>query len=377
MSKAPPEESAHQPVPAGTGSDSGLDLEDFTYKLPEELIAQEPLPVRHESRLLFLRRESGAIAHRKFGQLPGLLQPGDVLIVNDTRVLPARLLARRSSGGAVQLLLIRPAGDKPNLWQAMASPLRKLKAKEVLTLEPAGSQSGSIEIVDVIAGEDGHKRLIVDLGPPQDVHALLARSGYAPLPPYIQRDANVEQRASDLDRYQTVFARAPGAVAAPTAGLHFSHEVMEALEKRGVEIASLTLHVGPGTFKPMSGPVSDHKIEPERFSIPERTAEIVNRAIAERRRVIAVGTTSCRALESAVAGGRLQAIDEAETSLYIRPGHAFRIVKGLVTNFHLSRSSLLVLVCAFAGHEATMRAYKEAVARRYRFYSYGDAMLIL
>jgi S-adenosylmethionine:tRNA ribosyltransferase-isomerase len=352
-------------------------LEDFEYDLPEELIAQEPLPVRHKSRLMLVERASGSISHHHFNQLPELLRAGDVLVVNDTRVLPARLTARRASGGLVNLLLLRHEAGQSGLWQAMASPMRRLKAGEVLTVEPGQPDAATIEVKQILTGPDGHKRLVVDLGSQERAYRLLSQCGYAPLPPYIRRDGNGSQRLQDLERYQTVFARAPGAVAAPTAGLHFSQEVIERLRAQGVEVCTVTLHVGPGTFKPITTSLEEHCLESEPFSIPEQTSAIVNAALAEKRRVIAVGTTSCRALETAGTSGILEPATDASTSLYIRPGHKFRMISGLLTNFHLSRSSLLVLVSALAGHDLIMRAYKEAVASRYRFFSYGDAMIIL
>jgi len=351
-------------------------LEDFEYDLPAELIAQEPTTVRHGSRLMVVNRTSGTISHRKFQEISTLVRGGDVLVVNNTRVLPARLIARRSTGGLVQLLLLRPEASQANLWHAMASPLRKLKEGDQLLVDSSAGQERSVRVEEIFEASDRQRRLIVDLGPPETVHSLLSEIGYAPLPPYIQRDGDRRQRLPDLDRYQTVYAQAPGAVAAPTAGLHFSDQILNDLKDHGVEICTVTLHVGPGTFKPISSSLEQHMIEEETFSIPADTACLVNRALAEKRRVIAVGTTSCRALETAGAAGSLEPVDESKTSLYIRPGHSFRIVTGLLTNFHLSRSSLLVLVSAFAGHDLIMRAYRRAIEERYRFYSYGDAMLI-
>ncbi len=350
------------------------DLDAYTYTLPFELIAQEPLPVRHSSRLAHLRRDINTIAHCSFSNLPDLLRAGDLLVVNDTKVIPARLWARRASGGLVELLLLRP--ESSGLWQSMATPLRKLKTGEILTVESPGDNVHNITIAAIFSSEDGQRRLLVDLGAPEKVFSLLSGHGFAPLPPYIQRDSNTVKRSEDLDRYQTVFANAPGAVAAPTAGLHFSEEVIAQLNSRHIEVCSITLHVGPGTFKPITTSVAEHIIEPEIFSIPRRTADLVNCALSQKRRVIAVGTTSCRALETAGADGHLISTGSQSTSLYIKPGYKFRVLSGLITNFHLSRSSLLVLVSTFAGYELTMRAYNEAIAQRYRFYSYGDAMLI-
>lgn len=351
-------------------------LEDFEYELPEELIAQEPPPVRHGSRLMWLDRGRQSFEDRQFAEITQLLVPGDLLIVNDTKVIPARLAARRQTGGHVEILLIRAEPTQPWVWQAMAAPVRKLKEGEKLILEPSGDE---ITVRSFVTVEDGQRRVLFDFGTQQDLFRILSDAGFAPLPPYIRRQlesSGGERRGADLERYQTIFARAPGAVAAPTAGLHFSEKIFAELAARGVEVGHITLHVGPGTFKPITSSISEHSIEAEIFSISEEVANAINKALDEKRRVIAVGTTSCRALEAAGRSGRVVPAENQATSLYIRPGFEFKIVKVLVTNFHLSKSSLLVLVCAFAGHDLVMRAYRHAVEQRYRFYSYGDAMLI-
>jgi S-adenosylmethionine:tRNA ribosyltransferase-isomerase len=355
-----------------------LALKDFQYELPERLIAQEPTATRDGSRLLQLDRASNAISHHIFSDLIELLKPSDVLVVNDTRVIPARLVAVRKSGGVIKLLLLKPEANAPGVWQAMVSPIKRLRPNETLSVETP-AQTWQIKIVDIITGEDGHKRLLVHLGTAGQVFELLRGIGYAPLPPYIARDfSQIEEsgRQHDLERYQTVFAQAPGAVAAPTAGLHFSTDLLNRLTEKGVTLCKVTLHVGPGTFKPISDSIESHYIEPEQFSIPAQTAEIINCAKAEGRRVIAVGTTTCRALESATTDGELRAISDGSTSLYIRPGFEFKIIDGLITNFHLSGSSLLLLVAAFVGRDTLMEAYEVAVANEYRFFSYGDAMFI-
>jgi S-adenosylmethionine:tRNA ribosyltransferase-isomerase len=377
MNNPPADKHCISSAATGIDSASGSDIEAFSYDLPAELIAQEPLPVRHSSRLLCLAKQTGEISHTTFADLPQLLNEGDLLVVNDTAVIPARLRARRAFGGLIEILLLRPESNSPNLWRAMAQPLRKLKPGEELTLEGvSGSAARSIRVVDIVFSPEGHKRLLIDLGEPGAVHSLLAEAGFAPLPPYIQRSGQLDMRAADLNRYQTVFASAPGAVAAPTAGLHFSQDILGQLLAKGIETCTVTLHVGPGTFKPITSSVAEHTVESELYSVPEKTARLVNQALDQGRRVIAVGTTSCRALESAGLSGRLEQVGWAETSLYIKPGYKFQIIKGLITNFHLSGSSLLVLVATFAGHAHVMRAYKEAVEQRYRFYSYGDAMLV-
>ncbi len=255
--------------------------------------------------------------------------------------------------------------------------MRKLKIGETLQLLSTESGAPEIQVCDIVLSQDGRKQLILDLGPERLVYQLLSKHGYAPLPPYIARTGEIEKRQDDLSRYQTVFAKTPGAVAAPTAGLHFSSEILSDLGKLGVEVASITLHVGPGTFKPITTSVAEHTVDPESFSISQDTADSVNLALREGRRVIAVGTTSCRALETAGRDGKLKPVEDSQTSLYIKPGFQFRIISGLLTNFHLSRSSLLVLVSTFAGHALIKNAYREAVLKGYRFYSYGDAMLIL
>lgn len=353
-------------------------LDDFAYDLPAELIAQEPSNVRHESRLMFVDRQNRKISHKQFSDLPELLTPGDVLVVNDTRVIPARLTALRSTGGIIDILLLHPEPAKGSnaLWLALATPLKRLKQGEELALSVNGNDY-TITVHDIVLSEDGQKRLLLDLGAQDKVYSLLSQVGFAPLPPYIHREHQENLRGTDLERYQTVFAKTPGAVAAPTAGLHFSDELLNKLQHQGVELAKVTLHVGPGTFKPITTSLVDHTIESEQLSVPKETAEIVNKALAEKRRVIAVGTTSCRALETAGSSGQLQPIESSQTSLYIQPGYKFQVLAGLITNFHLSRSSLLVLVSAFAGHELIMEAYRQAIDKRYRFFSYGDAMLLL
>lgn len=322
-------------------------------------------------------RTAQRIENRNFEDISELLVPGDLLIVNDTKVIPARLVAHRQTGGKVEFLLLRPESTRPWIWQAMGTPLRKLKEGEVLFLD--NDAADNIVVESFFNAEDGQRRVLLNFGSQENVYRILSGTGSAPLPPYIHRredELTAEKRDVDLHRYQTIFARAPGAVAAPTAGLHFSEEVFARLKQRGVSVRYITLHVGPGTFKPITTSVDDHSIESELFSISDDTAHDINRALDEGRRIIAVGTTSCRALESAGASGRIEPLESGSTSLYIKPGFEFRIVGAMVTNFHLSKSSLLVLVAAFAGHELVMRAYKEAVSQKYRFYSYGDAMLI-
>ena len=361
-----------------------MQVSEFDFDLPDELIAQEPPPRRGESRLLVLRRETGQIEHSMFMRLPDLLEPGDLLVLNDTRVFPARLIGRRvPSGGAVECLLLRqlaPAdatGVGPDVassavWEALMHPGQKLKPGARVVFE-----QGGVRLHGEVQARHFYGRRTIRLWsePPLDVATAVDRIGHIPLPPYIRRD----DRPSDRDRYQTVFARERGSVAAPTAGLHFTPELLTALDARGVERAEVTLHVGYGTFKPVRAErVEEHEVDPETFTVSGRAADALTRALREKRRIIAVGTTTTRALESLDVGkdGRIAAAT-GETRLFIHPGHQFRIVRGLITNFHLPRSSLLMLVAAFAGRERVLAAYRDAVARRYRFYSYGDAMLLL
>ena len=347
-------------------------VSDFDFELPTELIAQTPSAERGGSRLLVLDRASETVAHRHISDLPEYLRAGDVLVVNDTKVFPARLLGSRvPSGGRVEVLLLERLDE--DCWSALVHPGQKLKpgARIALTREQAGAPVIEGEIV----GRSGFGRRTVRLrASAGDLDAAIDAVGHIPLPPYIHRD----DTALDRERYQTVYAQRRGSIAAPTAGLHFTPELLTFLDAVGVERAAVTLHVGYGTFKPVrSEVVEEHTVDPERYAIGETTAAQLNRARDEGRRLIAVGTTTARALESAAAEGRIAAGDRTAT-LFIHPGaHRFRSVDALITNFHLPRSSLLMLVCAFAGRERVLAAYRDAVARGYRFYSYGDAMLIL
>ncbi len=345
-------------------SESDHSIDGYDYPLPPEQIAQQPLAERDASRLMVLARASGTLSHHLFRELPELLRPGDLLVTNRSRVFPARLLARRATGGAVEVLLVRRRSD--DLWDAMLRPARRLPPGSEAEVAPGFR-------VRVETGASGALRLVRLLAEDGDPAAAVERHGHVPLPPYIRRP----DAAADRERYQTVFAREKGSVAAPTAGLHFTPALLERLAARGVETASLVLHVGPGTFRPVEvQDVREHRVDAERFTIPEDTAAALARARAERRRVVAVGTTVTRALESAVDASGAVRPGESETALVIVPGFRFRVVEALVTNFHLPRSSLLLLVSAFAGRERVLAAYAEAVAQGYRFYSYGDAMLL-
>jgi S-adenosylmethionine:tRNA ribosyltransferase-isomerase len=344
---------------------------DFSYDLPPELIAQAPLPERSAGRMLVLERETGAIADRRVRELPGFLEPGDLLVLNDTRVVAARVFGAKPSGGRVEILLERPVAEREALVHLRASkPIRD--GLEIST--PGG-------VLLVLARDDDLWRIRL----PMAVLDFFERWGQVPLPPYIER------QASELDRqrYQTVFAREPGAVAAPTASLHFDEPLLAELQVRGVGLAFVTLHVGAGTFQPVrEDDVESHVMHAERATVGAATCEAVMRARAAGRRVVAAGTTVVRALESAAlvasaAGGppegaaplRLEPWS-GETRLFIKPGFRFRVVDALLTNFHLPESTLLMLVCALAGREPVLRAYRHAVEARYRFFSYGDAMLV-
>jgi len=336
-----------------------MDRRDFAYDLPPELIAQAPLPERSASRLLVLDGATGRIEDRRFPDIVELLEPGDLLVLNDTRVVPARLYGAKSTGGRVEILLERVLGPRRVRVQLRAS--RSPKPGGVLEL-PAGARA----VVDARAGE------LFDLELDRDVEPYFAAHAEVPLPPYIERTPGEDDR----ERYQTVFARAPGAVAAPTAGLHFDDSLFARLDARGVERAFLTLHVGAGTFSPVrTEQIEAHRLHPEWVSVSAELCERIARTRAAGRRVVAVGTTAVRALETAAQRGRLEPY-EGETDLFIYPGFVFRVVDALVTNFHLPESSLLMLVAAFAGREKTLAAYRHAVAARYRFFSYGDAMFV-
>ena len=349
-----------------------MKLSDFDYTLPPELIAQRPLGERDASKLLVLERTSGRITHAGFLDLPRLLEPGDLLALNDTRVFPARIFGRKApTGGRVELLLLEDLGQER--WRSLIKPYGRIRAPQRLAFA-----DGMEAVVEEMLG-DGQAVVRLFGGGP--FPAWLEAHGRTPLPPYIKRrtDDSIEEK-EDRERYQTLFAAKRGAVAAPTAGLHFTERIFEGLADRGVEWVTITLHVGLGTFQPVGTErLEDHSMEAERYEVGREAAQAVRRAAAEGRRVIAVGSTALRVLESVAAvGGEIR--DEGvkgKTALYIYPGYKFRIVGGLLTNFHLPRSTLLLLVSAFAGEDRLLAAYREAIARRYRFYSYGDAMLIL
>jgi len=337
---------------------------DFDYALPPSLIAQEPLPDRAGSRLLMLDRASGSIRHARFPDLVELVAPEDVLVLNVSRVIPARLHGKRESGNEAELLLVRELPD--GTWLAMGHPGGKLKPGRTVRF---GVDSAA-EIVEVLGG--GLRR--VKFTGSLDAAATLAQYGTVPLPPYIRRPP----RPEDRERYQTVYAAHDGSVAAPTAGLHFTPELLEHLKQRGTALAMLDLQIGPGTFKPVEvDDLADHPMLPEAYRVSDETAEIINGRRKAGGRVWAVGTTVVRTLETVGAPDGTVRPGTGDTSLFIHPPYTFRAVDRLLTNFHLPRSTLLMLVCAFGGYERVMRAYGEALERRYRFYSYGDAMLVV
>ena len=341
---------------------------DFDYDAPPERIAQRPAAERSASRLLVLDRAHSTTSHEPFGNFPALIRPGDVLVRNVTKVLRARLIGRREGGGSTELLLVHPEAD--GTWLAMVRPGGKLRPGRAVRF-------GDDATAEIVAVADQGLRRVRFHGLP--VEAVMARYGAVPLPPYIDREAD----AADAERYQTVYATAPGSVAAPTAGLHFTPELLREVRARGATFADVTLHVGPGTFRPVEvDEPSRHRMHAEWYEIPAASAEAVNTARREGRRVWAIGTTSARVLETGGpadrrTGGPFVQAGSGWTDLFIYPPFEFRVVDALLTNFHLPRSTLLMLVAAFAGYEATMAAYREAVTQRYRLYSYGDAMAIV
>lgn len=344
---------------------------DFDYTLPEELIAQLPPEPRGSSRLMRLDRATGETSVTSMESFADLLEAGDLLVVNNTKVVPARLFGHRvPGGGVVECVLLGRSDD--GLWEALVHPGQRLRPGRRIIFEREGVR---LEAEIVAQRFHGRRALRFQAEPGVNLDEALERIGHVPLPPYIHRpDADI-----DRARYQTIFAREKGAVAAPTAGLHFTNEILNRLRQRGGDLVELTLHVGYATFKPVrSEIVEEHTVDVERYDIPPAAAARINRQLEEGGRLIGVGTTTTRALETAVQRGGGRVISGPDcTDLFIYPGHRFRSINGLLTNFHLPRSSLLMLVCAFAGREQVLRAYQEAIARRFRFYSYGDAMLIL
>jgi len=348
-----------------------MKTEKLQYHLPAELIAQQPVAVRTDSRLLVLNRTRGELVDSYFSRVGDFLSSGDCLVLNDTRVLQARFFGRRSSGGKLEGLFL--SENSAGVWEVMLKGAGKVKVGETIYLRDKEKQDFCrAEVLEKLDG--GRRRLKIETE--SDAESALEKIGFPPLPPYIKRGDDLSIAAMDKVRYQTVYARDVGAVAAPTAGLHFTRELIQKLRDAGVCFAYITLHVGPGTFKPITAEnIEDHEIEQERFSIDNGNAQIINSAKEKGGRIIAVGTTSVRALETMAVGPGVES-GGGETKLFIKPGYKFKIIDAMVTNFHLPKSSLLALVAAFAGLEKILAAYRHAVGERYRFYSYGDAMLI-
>jgi len=341
-------------------------IQAYDYDLPEALIAQHPSPERGHDRLMVVRRSSGEILHHHFHELPVLLREGDLLVVNDTRVIPARVMGKKATGGNVELLLVKRLDEEGRKWRCMAR--RVARMREGMSFHFLGGVEGNVLKI----GEEGTIDLEFSL-PLTDERLRII--GELPLPPYISRPEG--PYSEDYRRYQTIFARKPGAVAAPTAGLHFSPSLVEKLRERGIMMTSITLHVGPGTFLPVrSSKIGDHKMHAEFFQISKESSEQISLAKRKRQRIIAVGTTVVRALESAASGNHVRHGDKW-TSLFIYPPYEFHIVDGMITNFHLPKSTLLLLVCSFASKSLIFKAYEVAKQEGYRFYSYGDAMLIV
>ena len=344
-----------------------MQLSDFDYELPEDLIAQEPAASREHSRMLVVQRSSGDLHDDVFVTFPERLRQGDVLVLNNTKVFPARLFGRSETGAKVEIFLLNKLGGSNKTWQALARPARRLKSGKHVTF--GDELKGRIEE----NLPDG--RVLIEFEFLGDFGELLDRVGRTPLPPYIKATEDTALR--DRERYQTVFAKASGAIAAPTAGLHFTDEVLSRIEANGVKIAEITLHVGYGTFEPVRATdLSRHSVLPEKYEIGELAARLLNSALHENRRIIAVGTTTLRTLEAALSNRREFTAGPGIADLTVTPGYQFKAAGALLTNFHLPQSSLLILASTFGGHELIMNAYRHAVAARYRFYSYGDCMFI-
>jgi len=359
-----------------------LRVSDFNFDLPEELIAQSPQAIRGSSRMLVLDRATGAYHDNFFRNLPEILRPGDLLILNDSRVIPARLYATRAGlhtqhnspdpTGRIEVLLTQQLAD--NDWSALVRPSRKVQPGEYLLFHAPGETKPVLQAEILTAGEFGERTL--RFSPTQDFHAILNKIGHTPLPPYIHRCDSSEDR----DRYQTVFSQHLGSAAAPTAGLHFTPEVLTQLKQKGIQIETITLHVGLGTFQPVRAErLEDIHLHAEHYTLPSATAHAINTALQAGNRIIAVGTTATRTLEhcAQIAHGEPLTAHSGQTSIFLSPGHKFQIISGLLTNFHLPKSTLLMLVSAFAGREIVLAAYAHAVQQRYSFFSYGDCMLLL
>jgi S-adenosylmethionine:tRNA ribosyltransferase-isomerase len=345
-----------------------MELKDFSYFLPDELIAQHPCQKRDRSRLLFLDKKKEKMADLSFFQLPDFLQSGDVLVINDSRVIPARLFGKKPTGGILEILLLtnKKSEKESQTFEVLARPAKRLRENDVIALGNNCEAKVLARISD--------KKWLLEFFAPDGFEAYLNRFGRAPLPPYIKRKKTAGQDVTDRERYQTIYAKNPGSIAAPTAGLHFSADVLQALQSKGIQIAPITLHVGYGTFLPIKvNEVEKHVMESEYYEISAESSQVINNA----KRLIAVGTTSTRTLESVADNDGYVHAQSGFTNFFIYPGYKFKRVNGLLTNFHLPQSSLFLLVCAFAGTDLIKEAYLHAVENRYLFYSYGDCMLIL
>ena len=345
-----------------------MELKDFSYFLPDELIAQHPCQQRDRSRLLFLDKKNEKMADFSFFQLPDFLQSGDVLVINDSKVIPARLFGKKSTGGVLEILLLtRKIIEKESqTWEVLIRPAKRLHEKDIIDL---GNNSEAKVLTRI-----SDKKWLLEFFATDGFEAYLKRFGRAPLPPYIKRKKTTQPDITDRERYQTIYAKNPGSIAAPTAGLHFSADVLQILQAKGIQIAPITLHVGYGTFLPIVvSEVEKHVMESEYYEISAESSQIINNG----RRIIAVGTTSTRTLESVADNDGYIRAKSGTTNNFIYPGYKFKRVNGLLTNFHLPQSSLFLLVCAFAGTDLIKKAYQHAVENRYLFYSYGDCMLIL
>jgi S-adenosylmethionine:tRNA ribosyltransferase-isomerase len=349
-----------------------MKTEKLNYDLPPELIAQQPLDVRSDSRLLVLNRSDGDVLDGRFDHVGDFLSPGDCLVLNDTKVMPARFFARRRTGAGLEGLFL--AEPFEGIWMVYLKGVRKLKPGDRLLLK----DRQHVDFCEAVLLEKvGGGKCRLELRTDMNARSILEKIGFPPLPPYIRRDDDASVAAKDMPRYQTVYARHAGAVAAPTAGLHFTEPLIEQLKRARIDFAFITLHVGAGTFKPITAEnLEDHQIHQERFSLNEENAGIINKARDHGGRIIPVGTTSTRVLETIAADSRVAATS-GMTELFITPGYTFKMTDALITNFHLPRSSLLALVAAFVGLERVLSAYYHAIEQRYRFYSYGDAMLII
>ncbi len=349
-----------------------MKTELLDYSLPRELIAQQPCCIRSKSRLLVLDRLSGKLRDYIFSDIGKFLSAGDCLVLNNTKVLPARFFARRCTGGVLEGLFLQEPGD--GVWEVMLKGTRKIKTKEQLYLE---SKRGGRTIEAVLLEKKQDGKCLLRIKTRQKTETILEKIGFPPLPPYIRRSRDLRLAQTDRRRYQTVYAKKAGAVAAPTAGLHFTKKLIEKLKSEGILFAYISLHVGAGTFKPVAAEnLEEHKIHKEKFSIDSKNSEIINKAKERGNRIIAVGTTCVRVLETVSAGLKVRPFG-GTTDLFIRPGYKFKVTDAMVTNFHLPRSTLLALAAAFAGLDKILAAYRYAIEKRYRFYSYGDAMLII